>query len=130
MMIRPRKDRGSLMLGFIPLVILLGTMCAIISMRSFDAYRASAMTEVRLQARAAAEGAVATAIAVAPGAPKDFTIGRCRVNYQATSDSDLLPLTVEVLGSEDSLIAGFAYEAVLESKEDGSVRFVRLEKKS
>jgi hypothetical protein len=49
-------QRGVTMLGLLALVALLAAWCAIILDRSVETYRASAMLEWRLQARAAAEG--------------------------------------------------------------------------
>jgi hypothetical protein len=54
------------MLGLMPLAMLLAVWCTLILERSTAAYRASAMLEWRLQARAAAEGA---AVLVAAGNP-------------------------------------------------------------
>ena len=50
------RQRGVTMLGLMALAALLAMWCAIILDRSSDTYRAGAMLEWRLQARAAARG--------------------------------------------------------------------------
>ena len=131
MIAESRSKRGSAMLGFLPLVVLLGTMCAIVTSRSLDMYRASGAMEVRLQARAAAEGAAAAGLANAPGTPADFDAGRCRVTFgtaTGTADERTLPFTVEVLGNEQTLIAAFEYTAWLRPGSNGTWQFDRLER--
>lgn len=52
-----RRNRGSFMLSFAALTVVLATLCATALMRSMETYQTSALAVERMQARAAAEGA-------------------------------------------------------------------------
>lgn len=71
-----RRDRGSFMLGFAGLIVVLGVLCGSVLLRSLETYRNSAFHLWRLQSRAAAEGAaVVLTRAGTAAAPEPLVLG-------------------------------------------------------
>lgn len=91
-----RRDRGSFMLGFASLSVVLSVMCASALLRSMETYQTSALSVEKMQARAAAEGA---AVAWAHGALQpnaSMQVGECIANLSAAADPNLANINVEV----------------------------------
>ena len=104
MRIRPRVDNGSIMLGMAALIFILGMVCGTILLRSLDTYRATALGEKRLQARAAAEGAVVLLLQAPEQERKAVRIGPCRVTFSSPSRREaelVVPFTVDVVGDAE-----------------------------
>jgi len=132
---RSRATRGTVtMFGFAALTVALGLLCSAVLLRSLDSYAASARGEMRLQALAAAEGAV-VALLAAPGAQppvgaEPLTIGLSRVRFGAVQTGDgsrAVPLTVEVHWTGDRPALTQNYLARLRPRGDGGWGLDRLE---
>jgi hypothetical protein len=132
---RSRAARGTVtMFGFAALTVVLGLLCSAVLLRSLDSYAASARVEMRLQALAAAEGAV-VALLAAPGAEpatgaEPLAIGPCRVRFGAAQpghSSRAVPLTVEIYRTGDRPALTQHYLARLRPHTDGGWRLDRLE---
>jgi hypothetical protein len=129
---RPRAVRGTMTLyGFAALTVVLGILCSAVLLRSLDSYAASARGEMRLQALAAAEGAV-VALLAARGEPsaEPLALGPCRVTLGAAQNDDAartVPLSVEVYRTGERPALTQQYMARLLPRGDGGWRLDRLE---
>lgn len=95
-----KNRRGVTMVGLMALAVLLAVCCSIILDRSVEAYRAGAMLEWRLQARAAAEG-VAVMVANDPAHPPEpQVLGPatviCRPPQPAGNAQAVVPMEVSI----------------------------------
>ena len=117
--------RGSLMLGFAALVVMLAVLSGIVLETSLRAYRASAMAEWRLQALASAEGA-AVAYAANPFAAEPMAIGTCAVEPGAFTDG-VLTLNAQVASASGRPVYEVIYLARYE-QHNGAWQFAGLER--
>lgn len=125
-----RRNRGSMMLGMAGLTFVLAMLCASVLVRSLECYRVSAVGEERLQARAAAEGAVVVLLPSPLGDPKSLDIGCCRVNFfPAVQDGNTatVPFDVEVRRSAERAVFTSHYSAHFVRAEAGVWEFKKLE---
>lgn len=125
-----RNTRGALMFGMAALILILGMICGTILLRSLDAYHASARTEMRLQARAAAEGAVVLLQAAPNHRHEPVEIGPCRIGFDApetNADGIRARFTVAVLRGAGRSVMETAYVARFAAPAPGQWRFTGLE---
>jgi len=125
-----RKCRGALMFGMAALILILGMICGTILLRSLDAYHASARAEMRLQARAAAEGAVVLLQSAPDRRHEPAEIGPCRIGFDApetNADGIRARFTVAVLRGAGRSVMETAYVARFAAPAPGQWRFTGLE---
>lgn len=131
MIARRRKNRGSLMLGMAALIAITTAACAVVLARSLDVYRVSAETELRLAGRAAAEGAAVLLRANPQNAPDETRIGDALVRFAKSTipakGEAAVPITVDILASDGTVLRAFNYLVVFSRSEAGAWRFLRLE---
>lgn len=131
-LVRSRTTRGTVtMFGFAALTVMLGLLCSAVLLRSLDSYAASARGETRLQALAAAEGAV-VALLAANGEPttQPLALGRCRVTYgeaRADAGGRTVAMTVHVYRTGERPALTQHYRARLLPRGDGGWGLDRLE---
>jgi hypothetical protein len=106
MRIRSRQ-RGSLMVGMSAMILITGTFCATVLLRSMETYRESARLEQSFQMLAAAEGAAVVSSAGAPQQPLE--IGKCTVTFETPSTSASQQMLVEIRKPTGAVVAARRY---------------------
>lgn len=126
------KRRGTLTFGMAALTLFLGVMCALVLLRSADIYRVSALTEARLQARAAAEGASVVLLANPAALQSEaLEIGNCLVTFAAPADAKprlVVPYRIDVHGKNGTAVFQANYTATFEREPAGRWALLGLEK--
>jgi hypothetical protein len=119
-----RRDRGSFMLSFAGLTAVLAILCAIALLRSLESYRASALAVQKLQARAAAEGAMVAWSHGTLQAGEELQLGECRARIESEPGSSspiLVPVVVEVHPNESkSAVLHAHYTAMADDGTSGA----------
>jgi len=126
-----RGKQGTALLSLIALTAISAMICGTLLMRSFEAYHASAMTEWRLQTRAAAEGAVVLLSADPSVRRSDGQIGACLIRYgepQTSARETRVPFDAEVEGKAERAVFAARYVAHFRVSPTGAPEFDRLER--
>lgn len=123
-MISRRKRRGTILLSLAAILLVLGTMSALVLVRSLEVYRDGAQAKWRLQAQSAAEGAAITLEATGLDLQEPLTIGHARVTAESggvQGKARTVFLEVDVLGKAENVLLSRRYIAryTLEGSESG-----------
>lgn len=130
-MIATRHRKGTLAYGVAALIVVLGAACAGILAISLQSYLAVAQAEQRLQALAAAEGAVALALAPDVTFPATAAFGKAQVEVQASQPNgegtESHTILVTVLGKNGEPVLESRHLLRVKADEAGVRTFVSLE---
>ncbi|MCX7046250.1 MAG: hypothetical protein NTX50_12285 [Candidatus Sumerlaeota bacterium] len=136
-----RQKRGFGMLGMLGVIAICAAGCGALLARSMEVYHASAMGQWRLQALAAAEGAVVVYLHSPQDAPPEIRIGDCVARFEEMGKNPakastekpeigrrMIKLNVETRNKTEQVVFSARYTVALGQTPSGAWKLETMEK--
>jgi hypothetical protein len=127
---RRHDEAGTTIVALAAVILIVGTFCGTVMLRSLESYRAAAVTEQRLQERAAAEGAVVALLRSHAVQLQDLEIGDCRVMFgeaQVEDETATVSFRVDLTPRKGLIVRSSRYQAQFKIFPDMRWTFLALE---